>query len=258
MRFTKDSIPMTEEEFAEILADYQNTGNIEARNKLVMKYAYIPQTVAIQLRGLANGYAQVDDMVNHGIITLIDCFDRFDLGKGISFEYYAFMRVKGGIIDLVRKQDWIPRRVRSFEKKINETRTTLSHELGREPSDEELAKELNISVQKLHSASQEINNSVVFSFEELIQNMSQFGSSLETEGMSPEKKMVKEEMSKVLAEAIDSLSEREKLVVSLYYYEELTLSEISQVLDISVQRVSQINARAVSKLKASMKEYIYG
>lgn len=258
MRFTKDSVQMTDEEFCKLLEDYQTTGDVEARNKLVMKYAYIPQTVAIQLRGLANGYAQVDDMVNQGIITLIDSLDRFDPKKGIAFEYYAFMRVKGGIIDLVRKQDWIPRRVRNLEKRINEKRNYLLHTLGREPSDEEIAKELEISVDKLHSTSQEINNSVVFSFEELIQNMSQFGSSLETEGMSPEKTMVKAEMNEILAKAIDALSEREKLVVSLYYYEELTLSEIAQVLGISAQRVSQINTRAVSKLKDSLSEYIYG
>ena len=153
MRFTKDE-NFTTEEFNSLLSEYREKGSIEARNTLIMKYAYIPQTAAIQLRGLANGYAQVDDMVNQGILTLIDCFNRFDTEKGITFEYYAFMRVRGGIIDLVRKQDWIPRRVRDLEKDINETRNRLLQTTGTEPTYEEIAKELNMPVEKLQGVSQ--------------------------------------------------------------------------------------------------------
>lgn len=258
MNFTKDKNTFTEEEFVKALQEYRKTKDVKIRNNIVMNYAYIPQTVAVQLRGLANGYAQVDDMVNQGIITLMDCIDRFDETKGIAFEYYAFMRVRGGIIDLIRKQDWIPRRVREMDKKISDARSKLSHALMREPTDAELAQELGISVSKLSDLSAEVNNSVVFSFEELIQNMSQMGSSLEAEGMSPEKKLVKEEMKSVLAKAIDELSERERLIISLYYYENLTFTDIAQVLEISVQRVSQINSKAVSKLKAAMEKYVYG
>lgn len=258
MNFTKNKNTFTEEQFLEKLAEYRSTGSKSVRNELVMNFAYIPQTVAVQLRGLANGYAQVDDMVNQGIITLMDCIERFDETKGIAFEYYAFMRVRGGVIDLIRKQDWVPRRVREMDKRINDARNALSHKLMREPTDAELAAELDISESKLSGAVAEINNSVVFSFEELIQNMSQMGSSLETDGLSPEKKLVKEEMQKVLAKAIDGLSEKERMVVSLYYYDELTLSDIAQVLEVSVQRVSQINSKAVSKLKAAMEKYVYG
>ncbi|MCI1269240.1 MAG: FliA/WhiG family RNA polymerase sigma factor [Ruminococcus sp.] len=258
MRFNKDTSNFSEDDFKKLLSDYKKNGNINARNTLVMKYAYIPQTVAIQLRGLANGYAQIDDMVNNGILTLIDCLDRFDISKGITFEYYAFMRVRGSIIDLVRRQDWVPRRVRELEKKINETRSMLYNKLGSEPSDSDIAAELDIPVEKLHTAAQEIDRSVVFSFEELIQNVSQLGSSLEAEGLSPEKKIINEEISKTLTQAIDSLNEREKLVISLYYYDELSLTEISKVIDVSIQRVSQIHAKAVSKLKESLKSYING
>ena len=258
MNFTKDKNTLTEEQYLPLLKEYRETGSVKIRNKLVMNFAYIAQTVAIQLRGLANGYAQVDDMVNQGIITIMECLDRFDETKGITFEYYAFMRVRGAVIDLVRKQDWIPRRVREMDKKINEARNKLSHQLLREPTDEELAEELGMSVSKLSSVSAEVNNSVVFSFEELIQNMSQMGTSLETEGMSPEKIMVKDELRTVLAEAIDKLNEKEKLVVSLYYYDNLTLTDISQIMEVSVQRVSQINSKAVSKLKTAMEKYIYG
>lgn len=258
MNFTKDKNTLTEEQFVELLKEYRQTGNIAIRNQLVMNYAYVAQTVAIQLRGLANGYAQVDDMVNQGILTIMECIDRFDETKGITFEYYAFMRVRGAVIDLVRKQDWIPRRVRETDKKINAARNKLAHQLLREPTDEELAAELGISVEKLSTATAEVSNSAVLSFEELIQNMSQIGSSLETNGMNPEKMMVKEELQNILAKAIDELNEQEKLVVSLYYYENLTLTDISQVMEVSVQRVSQINSKAISKLKSAMEKYLYG
>ncbi|MBR1752136.1 MAG: FliA/WhiG family RNA polymerase sigma factor [Ruminococcus sp.] len=258
VNFHKDENTFTEEVFLQKLSQYRKTGSNAIRNELVMNFAYIPQTAAIQLRGLASGYAQVDDMVNQGIITLMDCIDHFDEEKGITFEYYAFMRVRGAIIDLVRKQDWVPRRVREQDKKINQVKNDLANELMREPTDKELAERLGVSEEKLSGMLAEVNGSTVLSFEELIQNMSQMGTSLEAEGMSPEKQLLSDELKSVLANAIDSLGERERLVVSLYYYENLTFADIAQVLEVSVQRASQINAKAVSKLKTAMEEYLYG
>lgn len=261
MNLSSEQKKLSEEEFLSLFEKYKTTGDISARNQIVLNFSYIPQTVAFQLKGISQGYAQVDDMINQGIITLIDCIDRFDPDKGIKFEYYAFMRVKGGVIDLVRKQDWIPRRVREMSKRIAEAQMELSNKLMREPTMEELSEYMAVPVEKLAACSNEINNSVVFSFEELIQNMSQMGSSLESdtnEDFSPEKKLIKQEMRQVLKEAIDGLTEREKTVVTLYYYENLMLSDIADVLEISVQRVSQINTKAVSKLKVAMEKYIYG
>lgn len=261
MNLSSEQRVLSEEEFLSLLEKYKATGDIAARNKIVLNFSYIPQTVAFQMRGISQGYAQVDDMINHGIITLMDCIDKFDADKGIKFEYYAFMRVRGGVIDLVRKQDWIPRRVREMSKRIAEAQNELSNKLMREPTMEELSEYMAVPMEKLSACSNEINNSVVFSFEELIQNMAQMGSSLEgedSEDYSPEKHLIKQEMRQVLAEAISSLSERERTVVTLYYYESLMLADIAEVLEISVQRVSQINAKAVSKLKAAMEKYVYG
>ena len=148
-----------------------------------------------------------------------------------------------------------------MSKKIAEAQNALSNKLMREPTMEELSEYMAVPMEKLSACSTEINNSVVFSFEELIQNMSQMGSSLESdenEDFSPEKRLIRQEMREVLKNAIDGLSEREKTVVTLYYYENLMLADIAEVLDVSVQRVSQINAKAVSKLKTAMEKYIYG
>jgi RNA polymerase sigma factor for flagellar operon FliA len=254
-----DNSKMTDEEFEIIHKQYKETGNISLRNKLVMNFAAIPKTAAMQLRGLTASYAQVEDMVNQGMITLIDCIDKFDFSKGIKFEAYAFMRVRGSIIDLVRKQDWVPRRVRMNSKEISSVYNSLCHELQREPTKEEIAEKMNISVNKLDHYNSEISNAVAFSFEELIQNMSQMGDVLESalsEDLTPEKKVIKTELREMLKKSIDVLSERERLVVTLYYYEELTLSEIAEVLNVSLQRVSQINSKAIMKLRSNMSDYI--
>lgn len=250
---------MTEEEFLQIHEQYKKSGDIKLRNKLVMNYSYIAKAAAMQLRGIASGYAQVEDMVNQGMITLIDSIDKFDSTKGIKFESYAFMRIRGGIIDLVRKQDWIPRRVRTAAKEISNAKAEMCTELRREPTEEELAKKLGISISKLRQYNYEVAGSVTLSFEELIQNVNQMGTLLESstsDYSTPERHALKTELREVLKSAIDALSERERLVVSLYYFDNLNLTEISQVLEVSVQRVSQISSKAISKIKLSMAEYL--
>lgn len=251
---------LTEEEFLRLHAKYKNSGDISVRNRIVMAYAYIAKIAALQLRGSASTQAQVEDMVNQGMITLIDCIDKFDASKEVKFESYAFMRVRGGIIDLIRKQDWIPRRVRLNSKKINDTYNSLCADLKREPTSEEVADKLGITVERLEKYNCEISNSSVYSFEELIQNVSQMGNVLESstlDDITPEKKMLKNEMKKILMEAIDGLSEREKLVITLYFFENLNLADIAKVLEVSVQRVSQINSRAVEKLRLKLNGYIF-
>lgn len=250
---------ITDEEFAVLYNEYKSTGNIAIRNKIVMAYSYIAQVSAFQLRGIADNNSQIEDMINQGIITLIDCIEKFDITKGIKFESYAYMRVRGGIIDLVRKQDWIPRRVRVNAKAINNARSELSNALGREPTQAEIAEKMGIDEEKLSKYSAEVSNAVMYSFEELIQNVSQMGNILENitkDDITPERKLLKEELRTALAKAIEELSERERLVVTLYYYENLNLSDIAKVMEVSIQRVSQINSRAVAKLRDKLQDYI--
>lgn len=259
MNLVSEKDRITDEEFTVLFNEYKSTGNIAVRNKIVMAYSYIAQVSAFQLRGIAAATAQLEDMINQGIITLIDCVERFDISKGIKFESYAYMRVRGGIIDLVRKQDWIPRRVRVNAKAVNAARTELSNALGREPTQAEIASKMGIDEEKLSRYNAEISNAVVYSFEELIQNVSQMGDVLENstkDDITPERKLLKEELRNALAKAIEELSDRERMVVSLYYYENLNLADIAKVMEVSVQRVSQINSRAVGKLRDKLTDYL--
>lgn len=249
---------MTEAALRDLLTQYRATGDKQIRNRIVMAYAYIAKTVAMQLRGLSASYAQVEDMVNQGMLTLIDCVDRYDETKGIPFDAYAFLRVRGGVIDLVRKQDWIPRRVRMAAKEIAGARSNLCSELKREPTEQELAERVQMPVEKLRQCNFEIANAASFSFEELIQNVSQMGTVLEkaSDDAAPDKQLLRTELREVLRDAISTLGERERLVLTLYYYENLNLTEIAQVLEVSVQRVSQIHGRVVEKLKDKMAAYL--
>ena len=241
--------------------EYKQTGNIAVRNQLVMHYSYIAKTVASQMRGIFTNFAQQEDIVNQGILALMDCMERFDPGKGIRFESYAFMRVRGAVIDFVRKQDWLPRRVRLTAKSMAQVHDQLCNELLREPTQQEIADRMNISMQTLSQYYSEISNSVMFSFEELLQNTNQMGDALESSmgsGAGPEGNLFREELRETLKQAIDALSERERLVVTLYYYEHLKLSDIAAVMKVTEQRVSQINSRAIAKLREPMEKYMKG
>lgn len=244
-----------------LFEEYNKTKDINIRNDIVMNYSYIAKTVAIQMRGITSNYAQVEDIVNQGIITLIDCVEKFDLSKGIKFESYAYMRVRGSVIDFVRKQDWLPRRVRMTSKSIMAAHDELCNELMREPTQQEIADRLNMSIKTLDKYYSEISNSVMLSFEGIIQNVSQMGEALENildENGNPENKVFRDELREVLAQSIDSLTDREKQVVTLYYYENLRLSDIGKILEVSDQRVSQILSKAVQKLRYKMERYMKG
>lgn len=250
---------LTEEEFLVLHKKYRETKDTKIRNQLVMNFMYIPKAVAVQLRGIVSGYAQIEDMVNQGVISLIDSIERYDASKGIKFESYAFMRVRGGIIDLVRKQDFVPRRVRSTSKEITNVYNQLSNELMREPTQKEIADRMGISVDKLSQYNTEVSNMIVLSFEELIQNVSQFGDTMESSSYDdsyPEKNLLKNEIREVLKEGIDSLTEREKLIITLYYYEDLMFADIAKIMDVTPQRISQMHARAILKLKNKMDVYM--
>lgn len=251
----KDAINATE-----LLRKYKESGDINLRNDLLLRYTYIAKSVALQMRGIASSYADVEDIVNQGILTLMECIDKFEPDKEVKFESYAFMRVRGSIIDFIRKQDWRPRRVRKTAKEVANAYDELSNALLREPSDKEISEFLNISEDALQKHYSEFSRAMVVSFESLLENSAQtdvlpsFGDEME----QPEQKLFRQEIREQLIMAIDSLTEREKLVVSLYYYENLKLAEISKVLSVSESRVCQIHAKALGKMKGRMNEYMKG
>ncbi len=234
---------------------YFESKDLTVRNQIIERYSYIVKILAMRIRGVYQQYGDVDDIVNEGIIALIDAISRFDLSKNIKFETYASIRIKGAIIDYVRKQTWTPRRVNKNKKLVENAEKELSNTLGRSPSELEISNYLKIDVSEYNKIILETSNTSLLSFEDMISQVSHKSFSSLSD-LSPEENYTKEELEKNLVNAINSLNEKEKLVISLYYKEELKLKDIAQILEISNSRASQIHSQALSKLNDCIKKYI--
>ena len=241
------------------MRQYKETGDLELRNQLVLHYSYIAKSVAVKMSSTFHKYATVEEMVNLGAIALIDSLERYDPDQGVKFSTYAFTKVRGSIIDYVRKQDWLPRRVRQTDILITKAEEQLTGELGRPPTREEMAKRLGMSVQKYDKCVYEMSGESMYSFEALLAAPMQMNHvRLQEDDLGPEEQMDEKELRQELARAIDDLGEQERTVLSLYYYEELTMKEIGQVMGVSEQRVGQINRKLITKLRARMMGYMKG
>ena len=216
-----------------LMEEYKQTGSLDLRNQLVMHYSYIAKSVAIEMSNMYHKYAAVEEMVNQGILAIIDSLDRFDPGHGVKFSTYAFTKVKGAIIDYVRKQDWLPRRVRHNAIRLN----------------------------NVHKCVYEVSGESIFSYESLLVDGAQIGGLLwqsDNRDSDPESRVDAQELRQQLIEGIDALNEQERLVLSMYYYENLTMKEIGGILGVSEQRIGQINRKLIQKLRDKLERYMKG
>lgn len=240
----------------ELWEQYYMTRDVEIRNQIIEKYSYLVKIIALKLRGIYQNFGDVDDIVNEGMIALMDVIEKYDISKNTKFETYASIRIRGSIIDYVRKQDWIPRKVKSDYKIVKEAEDKLANKLGRTPKDMEVADYLKMDMKEYNSVVNNAYGTSILSFEELVGEANlkeiEIGSSFEL----PEHEIESKELYKVLVESVNKLGEKEKLVVSLYYKEELKLKEIADILNISNSRVSQIHTSALQKLEKSVRNYL--
>ncbi|MDR0918446.1 MAG: FliA/WhiG family RNA polymerase sigma factor [Oscillospiraceae bacterium] len=253
-----DKKQITEEEFISLRNEYLKTKDITIRNKIILAYTEVVKAIVGQLRSMANTNVQLEDMVSQGMLVLIECVDKFDETKGMKFTSYIYMRVRGSIIDMMRKQDWIPRRVRKNSNDVLEAFIELSNKLMREPTDREMAVFLDISESEYSKILAEITNAVSLSFEEIMQDTAMNERVMierQSVSLSPDAILQKTELYKYLGEAIDKLNEQEKKVVSLHYYNGLMQNEIATVVGLTPQRIGQIHARALLKLQRYLKAY---
>ena len=254
---------MTETEKNKLWEEYSRRRTAEVREKLIIEYAPLVKIVAGRLSMYLGYNVEYDDLVGYGVFGLIDAIDKFDYGKGIKFETYASLRIRGAVLDQIRKMDWIPRSLRQKQKKIDAAMNKLELELGRPATDEELAKEIGISEDELLNWLGQANVTNVISLDEFVDTSGE--KNVESVGVNtfetPEEVIEKDELKKLLAESLETLTDREKKVILLYYYEELTLKEISLVLEVSESRVSQLHTRALQKMKTKLGSaagYVFG
>jgi len=241
--------------------EYKKTRSRELRNELVVKYSELVKLIALRMRGSYKNYAQLDDVVNQGIIALIDAVEKFDADRNIKFETFASIKVKGAIIDYIRAQDWVPRRLRKASVDLDTASNKLYTELGRQPTHDELATEMGLTTEQLDHVMQQTYSFNLLSYEEVVwQKMSNVGTVYDivsdNTSDSPDSRLMENELREQLAKAVDSLGERERTVISLYYYEKLKLKEIADVLGVSESRVCQIHSAAIIKMKQTMNKYI--
>jgi RNA polymerase sigma factor for flagellar operon FliA len=204
-------------------------------------------------------HVEESDLISYGLIGLINAIERFDPDREIKFETYAITRIKGAIIDELRALDWVPRSVRARAREIERAHAKLEHRLHRTPTDDEMARELRISTEEFQESLVKISNSTVVALDELWSVSDASGdqvSLLDTlqdhDAPDPQQLLDASELKDRLADAIAALPEREKLVIALYYYENLTLREIGEVLGVTESRISQLHTKAVLRLKSRL------
>lgn len=237
---------------------YQQSRNTDTRNMIVVQYSYMVKCIALKTVGRYQYFNYMDDLVNEGLIALLDAVEKFDPEKKVKFETYASIKIRGAMIDYIRKQDCFPRRLKRMAKSLNEAENTLSHQLGRNPTDHELASYLEVSLEDYEKMQAETCSLNMLSFEELIyeKGVESIEFSVASDPIrGPEQAVAENELQEILASHIDQLNEKEQLVISLYYKEQLKIKEISSVMGISDSRVSQIHSNALRKLKKYLSEY---
>lgn len=241
-----------------LLLKYKETGDKALRNGVILAYMNIVKFAAISTRNMYLKYAETDDVINEATIALMSAVDSFNPQKGVKFETYASIKVRGAIIDFIRRQDFVPRNIRRFAKEYDTAYSVLYSELDREPSVQEIADYMHLSVDKLESCTAQAAAAQTLSFEEMVMDEGfDISDKADDDGMwAAEAGIHRQEKMKYLADAIRSLKDRERLVITLYYYEKLRFADIGKVLEISESRVCQIHSQAVQKMKRYMSEYI--
>jgi RNA polymerase sigma factor for flagellar operon FliA len=243
--------------------DYRRTGDQEIRDLLILTYAPLVKYVAGRLGSGLPAHVDEGDLVSYGLLGLIGAIERYDPARDVKFETYAMARIKGQIIDELRSMDWVPRSVRARARQIERAIAELEARFGRAPTDEEISKKLGISEDELEESLGEISRSSIAALDELWTVSSSGGGdqvalidTIEDESApDPQGTLSVTEQKEALADAIARLPEREKLVVTLYYYEELTLREIGEVLGVTESRVSQLHTKAILRLKAHIASF---
>lgn len=238
----------------ELWKQYQATKDPTVRETIILEYSHLIKFIAGRLNIYFGSNVEYDDLVGFGVFGLIDAIDKFDINKGVKFETYASLRIRGSIIDSIREMDWVPRSLRQKSKELEKAYCEIENELGRSASDIEISKKLGISIEDLHKLLNEVNVSSMVSLEDFLEQ--NYEIDVDVPNMNredrPELQVELNELKDLLGDAINKLPEKEKTVLSLYYYEELTLKEVSAIMKVSESRISQLHTKAIMRLRGKL------
>lgn len=230
--------------------EYRKKRTPELREKIIIEYAGLVKVVAGRLSIYLGYNVEYDDLVGYGTFGLIDAIDKYDFDKGVKFETYASVRIRGAILDQIRKMDWIPRTLRQKQKKVDAAYRKVEIETGRPATDEEIARELEITVDELDDWQNQTKVSNLISLDDYMeQGETKVEIASSEDYAQPEKVVEQQALKQILVDALELLTEKEKKVIVFYYYEDLTLKEISSILEVTESRVSQLHTKALQKLR---------
>ncbi len=253
--------PQVDDELGSLWHGFKGSKSPEARERLILHYAPLVKYVASRVATGLPASVEQADLVSYGMFGLIDALEKFEPGRGNKFETYAIPRIKGAIIDELRAMDWVPRSVRFKAREIEKAHTDLESMLKRQPTEKEMAERLGITIAELHEVVSQISFVSVLALDEMVSVGADRGEqvslldTLADRGLDPTSGVESQETRGLLAAAINSLSEREKIVVTLYYFEGLTLAEIGEILGVTESRVCQIHTKAVAGLRGQLSEF---
>ena len=247
-----------EKEEDELWNEFKKTKSTVLRDKFIRQYMPLVKYVAGKVATGMPSSVEFDDLVGFGQFGLLDAINKYDTSKNVKFKTYAVTRIRGSIFDELRQIDWVPRSVRQKSREIEDAIVSLESRLGRPATDTEIAKSLNLSEEEYHKTLMKVSGTSVLSLNDVWfagddnDNMS-IGNNIESpSSLNPDVIAEREEIKKVIAEAISELPEKEKMVIVLYYHEDLTFKEIGQVLEVSESRISQLHTKANLRLRAKL------
>jgi len=245
--------------YQQILDIDKTKADAGVREELILKYAPLVKYIADRMAMRLPPNISREELVSAGTVGLLDALDKFDSGMGIKFQTYAEHRIKGSILDELRKMDWIPRSVRKDIHRIEDAITAVKSRLGRDPEDSDVAQEMGIDLDAYFKIIGKARGVGLLSFDDMMPNgfTPRFAKQA-SNTPSPLEELNIKELKKIMSKALLALSKKEQLVMSLYYYDELTLKEIAKVLDLTESRISQIHSKAIIRLRTKLRSYHQG
>ena len=255
---------INDEEEDKLWAEYKKTRSSDLRDRLIRQYMPLVKYVAGKVSVGLPASMEFDDLVGFGQFGLLDAINKYDLDKNVKFKTYAVTRIRGAIFDEMRQLDWVPRSVRQKSREIEDTISELESMLGRPATDAEIAQRMNLSEEEYHQTIMKVSASTIISLNDVWnsnddnENLSIVDTIESPSSLNPDVQVEREEIRKVIIQAINELPEKEKTVIVLYYHEDLTFKEIGQVLEVSESRISQLHTKANLRLRAKLTNFRKG
>ena len=247
---------LSPEELEGLWKTFKDEGDIEAKNEILLHYGYLVRWIVRRMMPKYNNFNEYDDLVSCGMLGLIDAVDKFRLKHEVKFETYAFPRIRGEILDYMRSQDWASPSLRKKINAISNAFETLESQYPGRPVDQDVADSLEMPLDQVHKILNQAHMFNVVNFEDALSSGGSEADIQSSDDHSPEEELLKKEKKRLIAETIDSLPEKERTVITLYYYEGLLLKEIAEILHVTESRVSQIHSKVLAKMRMKLEKII--